>query len=140
MKISTPNLNRLIVNMNLTDKQLQKVGQEVIIPILLDNWEKSKGGDGNNLSGLKEPYKSWKQKKYGRHKPDMMLTGQMTQSMISKIKNKTTAVVTAGNTPELNKLRGNVAIRDGLMGISKKMIDDSNEYIRKGLFNGVQTA
>lgn len=140
MKASTPNLNRLIVNAKLTDKQLQKIGQEIVLPILLDNWEASKGGDGKSLSKLKESYRSYKQEKYGRDKADMMLTGHMTQSMISRIKSPGVAVVTAGNVIELNKLRGNVEKRPGLMGISKRMIDDSAEAIKKYMFNGVQTA
>lgn len=164
-KTETKNLNKLVVNVSATTKQLLTIGQTIILPRLLNNWKDGKGGDGNTMKPLSDGYRKWKEKRFGRNKPDMMITGSLTRSMQARKKSDGVVVVTSNSATHtvpksfksnsennskkvsgvimpktnLDILRENVNMRDNLMDVSDDMRKATNEYIKKYILNGVQT-
>lgn len=165
-KVDTKNLNRLILNVNATEKQLLEIGQTIILPRLLNCWKNGKGGDGNPMKPLSDEYRKWKEKRFGRNKPDMMITGSLTRSMQARKKSDGVVVVTSDlathtvpksfksnfgsnskkvsgvTMPKTNLdiLRENAHMRGNLMDVSDDMRKATSKYIKKYILEGVQTA
>uniref|UniRef100_A0A6M3M100 Tail protein n=1 Tax=viral metagenome TaxID=1070528 RepID=A0A6M3M100_9ZZZZ len=146
MKVKLDNLNRLILNVKASDEQLKSIGDDIIIPDLLSNWNKGRGGDGSVMESLSPGYAAKKKKAGLKPIPDMKYDGVLRDGMITKKKSEGVYVVTADTNAHKPKstnikiLEYNIDRRPQLLTLSQKMRKDVLTFINKVILKGVQTA
>jgi hypothetical protein len=119
-------------------KELQKICEGYVIPEIHRLWRGKKGADGNSFEGkgttLSPQYKKFKAKGGKAAIPNMVLTGEMTQSMRTKVVRNGAMIYFTGKN-NVDKARSNARWRPNFLRLSqnKKVVSGIRKRFRRWL-------